>query len=91
MSTLSLNKNYRTCKKYVNRQVRIRTASGTYQGKIVKVDKGKVYLQLSKPHGVKNRNQAHISFFPVILPLVLFDLLVIVLLDTKRPRRRWCR
>ncbi|MFH5186464.1 hypothetical protein ACHHV8_29755 [Paenibacillus sp. TAB 01] len=79
--------NYKTCKKYLHRQVQIRTVNGTYQGKIVKLDKDKVYLQLNAPHGKKSQHKAHISFFPVVLPLVLFELLVIVLLEGRRPLR----
>ncbi|MBA2941424.1 hypothetical protein HZF08_24380 [Paenibacillus sp. CGMCC 1.16610] len=69
---------YRICKKYLNREVMIKTTHGTYKGTIVKVDNNKVYL---KP--ARNGNKAQISFLPFILPLVLFDLLAIALLDTR--------
>ncbi|GAA4861090.1 hypothetical protein GCM10023310_45560 [Paenibacillus vulneris] len=73
---------YNQCKKYMHRNVRITTVQGdTYEGKIMKVTHDKVYIQAIRPSG---RNQATISFFPFIIPLVLFDLLVIALLD--RPR-----
>ncbi|MNI67068.1 hypothetical protein D3C73_1226740 [compost metagenome] len=70
-----------TCTKYLNRRVRIKTIHGTYTGKIVKVDKTKVYLKVSS---YRKKGKAHTSFLPFILPLVLFDLLVIILLDTRR-------
>jgi len=74
--------NYAKCKRYMNKQVRITTADGrNIVGKIVSVDKQKVYIQMQRK---SNRNKATISFFPFILPLVLFDLLAIVLLDSGR-------
>lgn len=80
---MSSRKNYNTCKKYMNRHVRITTVQGkTYEGKIVKLNNHKVYIQAVRPTG---RNKATVSFFPFILPLVLFDLLVIALIDS-RPR-----
>lgn len=77
MSALS---NYRKCKKYVGRTVRIKAIDGRiYTGKIVKVDNRRVHLKVTSISGGKG-NKAHISFFPFIIPLVLFDLLVIALL-----------
>lgn len=70
---------YLICKKYLNREVMIQTTHGTYKGTIVKVDGNKVYLKQSR-----NGKKAHISFLPFILPLVLFDLLAIVLLDSRQ-------
>lgn len=69
---------YRICNKYLNRVVMIKTAHGTYKGTIVKVDNNKVYLR-----PIRNGKQAQISFLPFIIPLVLFDLLAIALLDTR--------
>lgn len=69
---------YRICKKYLNREVMIQTTHGTYKGTIVKVDNNKVYL---KP--ARNGKKAQISFLPFILPLVLFNLLTITLLDSR--------
>ncbi|NOV02136.1 hypothetical protein [Paenibacillus planticolens] len=69
---------YRICKTYLNRQVMIKTTHGTYKGTIVRVDNNKVYL---KP--IRNGKQAQVSFLPFILPLVLFDLLAIALIDTR--------
>ncbi|RED55492.1 hypothetical protein [Cohnella lupini] len=76
-------------KKYLNRYVKIKTVHGTYKGKIVNVDNGKVYLSnvVSARRNGKD-GKAHISFFPFILPLVLFELLVIVLIPT--PGRGCC-
>ncbi|KZE73379.1 hypothetical protein [Paenibacillus elgii] len=79
----AIHEHYHTCKKYINKRVRIMTISGaSYEGRIVKVDGNRVYLQT----GSNNRNKATVSFLPFILPLVLFDLLAIVLID--RPFRR---
>ncbi|SCW73998.1 hypothetical protein SAMN04487970_103758 [Paenibacillus tianmuensis] len=79
----AIHEHYRTSKKYINKRVRILTTSGaSYEGRIVKVDRNRVYLRTASG----SRNKATISFLPFILPLVLFDLLVIVLID--RPFRR---
>lgn len=70
------------CKRYMNKQVRVTTVDGKkYVGKIVKVDNHKVYIQMQHK---SRRNKATVSFFPFIIPLVLFDLLVIALLENKR-------
>lgn len=75
MSVISIHKK---CKAYVGRRVRIKAKNGnTYTGKIMRVDGKKVYLKVSS---VRHGNRVHTSFFPFILPLVLFDLLAIVLL-----------
>ena len=78
---------YKMCKKLMNRNVLIKSKHGTYRGKIVKVSKEKVYLKVNgyNPGGKKAR--VSFFFFNPIIPLVLFDLLVIVLLD--RPKRRF--
>ena len=71
-------------KMYLHKNVKITAKNGnTYVGKIVKVDGKKLYLRVSSAHDGK---KVHTSFFPFILPLVLFDLLAIVLLETS-PRR----
>jgi hypothetical protein len=71
-------------KLYINKQVKITAKNGIiYTGKITKVDGKKVYVKVSSANDGK---KVHTSFFPFILPLVLFDLLVIVLLQTG-PRR----
>lgn len=76
--------NYQKCRKYMNRSVSIKTVhGGTFIGKIVKVDKDRVYLKPLSPR--KNSKKAYTSFFFIpIIPLVLFDLLVITLLDNRR-------
>lgn len=79
----AIHSHYKQCKRYMNRNVVITTKHGTYRGKIVKVDGQKVYLQSAAPW--TNSKKASISFFPFILPLVLFDLLAIALITT-RPR-----
>ncbi|WP_042227128.1 hypothetical protein [Paenibacillus popilliae] len=80
---------HRKCVQCLNKQVSITTKNGNvFVGKIVKVDKKRVYLKVSS---VMYANKVHTSFAPFILPLVLFDLLAIVLLETRRriPRRRF--
>lgn len=72
-----VDKHYRQCKRYMNRHVRIKTRHGTYTGTIVKVDGQKVYLRTAPPW---TNGKVTVSFFPFLLPLVLFDLLAIVLL-----------
>lgn len=73
-------------RKYLGKKVRIKTKTGAiFYGKIVKVGNGKVYLKTDAVHS--KGSKAHATFAPFILPLVLFDLLAIVLLET-RPRRR---
>ncbi|CAH1223266.1 hypothetical protein PAECIP111891_05484 [Paenibacillus allorhizoplanae] len=69
---------YLICKKYLNREVTIKTTHGTYRGTIVKVDGHKVYLKQTR-----NGKKAHISFLPFLLPLVLFDLLAIFLVESR--------
>jgi hypothetical protein len=68
---------YQKCVMYLGRTVRIKAKDGnTYTGKILKVDGKKVYLKVRTIHGGK---KAHTSFFPFILPLVLFDILSVFL------------
>ncbi|GIO63042.1 hypothetical protein [Paenibacillus cineris] len=77
---MTTSKHYSAAKKYMNRRVKIKTKYGsTFYGKIVKVSSSKVYLKVSSVSS--SPGKAHISFFPFILPLVLFDLLVIALVD----------
>ncbi|TVY08480.1 hypothetical protein FPZ49_18785 [Paenibacillus cremeus] len=77
---MSATRNYSLCKKYMKQHVRITTAQGTFEGQIVKLDRERVYLQMTPPRS--SRHQATISFFPFIIPLVLFDLLAIALIST---------
>jgi hypothetical protein len=81
MSVTALNKK---SKLYMNKLVKITAKNGIiYTGKITKVDGKKVYLKVSSANDGK---KVHTSFFPFVMPLVLFDLLVIGLLETG-PRR----
>lgn len=69
---------HRKSKLYINKQVKITAKNGIiYTGKITKVDGKKVYLKVSSANDGK---KVHTSFLPFILPLVLFDLLVIALI-----------
>ncbi|WP_314586055.1 hypothetical protein [Paenibacillus terrigena] len=79
---MNMSDNYQKSIQYMNRYVQVTTKQGmTYQGKIVKVSSNQVYLQMDQ----RDRNKSvHISFFPFILPLVLFDLLAIVLISQRR-------
>ncbi|CAG7597655.1 hypothetical protein PAESOLCIP111_00164 [Paenibacillus solanacearum] len=75
MSAVSM---YKKSKNYIGRTVKIKAKNGnTYTGKIVKVTGKKLYLKVTS---VRSGNTVHTSFFPFILPLVLFDLLAITLL-----------
>lgn len=80
---MSAPNHYEKCKKYINKWVMIKTKQGTYRGKIVKVDQHKVYLKVSSVYDGK---KVHTSFFPFIIPLVLFDLLAIALITGRRRR-----
>lgn len=69
---------YHVSNTHLNRRVRVQTLDGkSYEGVIVHVDTGHMYLRVSTPSG-------HRAFFgpseAAILTLVLFELLVIVLL-----------
>ncbi|MEF2967122.1 hypothetical protein V3851_14890 [Paenibacillus sp. M1] len=73
-------------RKYVGKPVRIKMKTGAVlYGRIVKVSGGKLYLKTSSVHS--KGSKAHATFAPIILPLVLFDLLAILLLE-RRPIRR---
>ncbi|OCT13442.1 hypothetical protein A8709_17705 [Paenibacillus pectinilyticus] len=72
------SESYLVCKKYLNREVVIHTIHGTYKGTIMKVDGNKVYLKQKR-----DGNKAQTSFLPFLLPLILFDLLAIFLVDTR--------
>jgi len=76
---------YMKSKMYQNKCVQVTTRQGmTYRGRIVRVSSDKVYLQMERP--TDRDKKVHISWFPFLIPLVLFDLLAIVLI-TERPRR----
>ncbi|RUT30673.1 hypothetical protein EJP77_12700 [Paenibacillus zeisoli] len=77
--------NHAKARKYLNKRVKIKTKTGSIlYGTIVKVSGKRLYLNTSSLHGKDTK--AHVTFAPLILPLVLFDLLVIILLE--RPGRR---
>jgi hypothetical protein len=81
---------YNQCQRYMNKEVQIRTRQGVYEGTIVDLDHNKVYLRMNSGH--RDPNKAYTSWFaPLIIPLVLFDLLAIVLLQPgfRRPFHRW--
>ncbi|WMT39983.1 hypothetical protein RE628_21995 [Paenibacillus sp. D2_2] len=70
---------YKQARKYVNKRVKIKMKTGAVlYGTIIKVSDKKVYLKVSGVH--HKGSKAHATFFPFILPLVLFDLLAIILL-----------
>lgn len=75
-----------TARKYINRRVKIKTKTGAVlYGTVVKVNNKRLYLKVSSAHSKSSK--AHATFAPFILPLVLFDLLAIALLESRRPRR----
>jgi len=70
------------CRQHINQKVRVETLDGQqFEGVIVNCDRGMLYLSVPHPH-------AHRAFYGspyysnVILPLVLYELLVITLLYT---------
>ena len=77
----STQKKYR---RFMNRKVEVRTKAGTYWGKVVKVGRKRLYLQLDT-NSKKRRPQARVSFAPILLPLVLYNILVVVLLNRPCP------
>lgn len=77
---------YQLCSKYINHHVQIQTIHGQlYEGYIVHVDGTHLYLQTMLGHagnarGFFNPFQSFNTYNNVILPLVLYELLVIALL-----------
>lgn len=68
------------CMKYVNQQVRIETLDGdVFEGMIVNCNKGILYIQMPIPQQTGQRSFVYNN---LILPLVLYELLVITLLAT---------
>lgn len=64
----------------LNRHVRIQTINGQlYEGTVVHIDDGHIYLETA---GYAQRQWIHPHYSPAILPLVLYELLVITLLYT---------
>lgn len=71
---------HQICRKHMNQYVRIETMDGhVYQGVIVNCDKGLLYLQVP-PHPHHRQFLSHYYYNTVILPLVLYELLVITLM-----------
>ncbi|MOA49225.1 hypothetical protein D3C78_1720800 [compost metagenome] len=74
---------YGELRKHMNKAVRIKTKSGSIlYGKIIKVNDGKLYLQVTGVH--PKGSKSHATFAPLIIPLVLFDLLAIFLIGRRR-------
>lgn len=71
------------CKSCLNRRVRIETRYGdSYEGQIVHVDDHYVYLQVDEADARAFLPQSYNPFFnQTVLPLVLFNLLTISLLN----------
>ncbi len=62
---------------YIGRYVRIQTIDGQqFEGTVVQVDRGLLYLNVNQNFGYQR------PYNPAILPLVLYELLVITLLYT---------
>ncbi|MCY9580701.1 acetyl-CoA acetyltransferase [Paenibacillus alvei] len=73
---------HHVCHSYMNRPVRIQTIDGfTCDGVIVNVDRGIVYVQTQQPVMQRGLYNAYM-YNNVILPLVLYELLVITLMVT---------
>ncbi|ANA80053.1 hypothetical protein C7121_07120 [Paenibacillus glucanolyticus] len=69
------------CKQYANQLVRVETLDGdVFEGTIIRCDRGILYLSL--PDYNHQRGFGPSYYNHVILPLVLFELLVITLLYT---------
>ncbi|GAB6992002.1 hypothetical protein [Paenibacillus pini] len=70
------------CKRYVNQMVRVETLDGNiYEGVLVHCERGMLYI--SVPYQGNQLGQARGLYYNnAILPLVLYELLVITLLYT---------
>lgn len=65
------------CGGYMHKQVRVQTVDGhVYEGLILHVDRSILYLQVTM------QSRAFLNPYNAILPLVLYELLVITLLYT---------
>lgn len=70
---------HHVCRQHVNRYVRVETMDGdVFEGMIVHCDKGILYLKLPGKSGRRSFSQNY--YEDVILPLVLYELLVITLM-----------
>ncbi|MCJ8012106.1 hypothetical protein MUG84_10160 [Paenibacillus sp. KQZ6P-2] len=66
------------CRKHINQHVRVETLDGdVFEGTIVNCNKGILYIQMTMP---QQTGQRSFYYNNVILPLVLYELLVITLL-----------
>lgn len=75
-------KMHHLCHKYMHRPVRIQTMDGMiYDGVIVNMDRGILYIQMQQPVIQRGLYNAYM-YNNVILPLVLYELLTISLLST---------
>lgn len=71
------------CRKHVNQHVRIETLDGdVFEGLLVKCDKGILYIQMPQHGGQRSYMGRPPVYNNAILPLVLYELLVITLLAT---------
>lgn len=70
--------------RHPNSYVRVQTLEGhTHEGRIVRVEHGILYLSVQHPHHHPGHRPVYNPYpSSVILPLVLYELLVIVLLST---------
>lgn len=76
------DKLHHICHSYMNRPVRIQTIDGFIcDGVIVNVDRGIMYVQTQQPVMQRGLYNAYM-YNNVILPLVLYELLVITLMVT---------
>lgn len=74
---------YMGVRKHINKRVEIKTKSGAVlYGTIVKVNGNKLYLKVTGVH--RKSSKSYATFAPLIIPLVLFDLLAIFLIGTRR-------
>ena len=69
---------HQTVRQYPGRKVQVQNIDGqVWEGVIVSADRGILYLQVTPMHGYP---EPRALFGPTILPLVLYELLVITLL-----------
>lgn len=78
-------KMHHLCHKHMNRPVRIQMMDGTiYDGVIVNVDRGILYIQMQQPVMQRILYPDHAyNYMPsrIVLPLILYELLTISALD----------
>ncbi|MEC0371694.1 hypothetical protein [Paenibacillus chibensis] len=69
------------CKQHANRHVRVETMDGdVFEGMIVGCNKGILYIQMPMENANGQRYLGRPPVYNAILPLVLYELLVITLL-----------